>query len=140
MNKYIGITIGPIFETINMAGTPAALWAASYMFSMLSKTVCETLVEKGVAEEDIIAPYYKKGDPLLSKNDGIGLFHDRIVFRSGNFDITEFAHHCPEELFICGIKIIGSFIILCGINIPLLCVYLINNIFFISVVCYQILE
>ena len=91
MNKYIGITIGPIFETINMAGTPAALWAASYMFSMLSKTVCETLVEKGVAEEDIIAPYYKKGDPLLSKNDGIGLFHDRIVFRSGNFDITEFA-------------------------------------------------
>ena len=35
------------------------------------------------------------------------------------FDITEFAHHCPEEFFIAGLKIIVSFIILCGINIPL---------------------
>ncbi len=35
------------------------------------------------------------------------------------FDITEFAHHCPEEIFIAGLKIIVSFIILCGINIPL---------------------
>ena len=24
------------------------------------------------------------------------------------FDITEFAHHCPEEFFIAGIKIIGA--------------------------------
>ena len=90
MTKYTGVTIGPIFETINMAGSPASLWAASYMFSLISKTVCETLVEKGVPEEDIIAPYYKKGDPLLSKNDGIGLFHDRIIFRSGTFDIVQF--------------------------------------------------
>ena len=33
------------------------------------------------------------------------------------FDVTEFAHHCPEEFFIAGIKIIGSFIILCGVNV-----------------------
>ncbi len=91
MNKYIGVTIGPIFETINMAATPAALWAASYMFSLISKTVCETLVENGVPETDIIAPYYKKGDTLLSQNDGIGLFHDRIIFRAGKFDIVQFA-------------------------------------------------
>ena len=35
------------------------------------------------------------------------------------FDVTEFAHHCPEEFFIAGIKIIVSFIILCFINVPL---------------------
>lgn len=35
------------------------------------------------------------------------------------FDVTEFAHHCPEEFFIAGVKIIGAFIILCGINVPL---------------------
>ncbi len=91
MNKYIGVTIGPIFETINMADTPASLWAASYMFSLISKTVCETLAEKGVPEEDIIAPYYKNDDPLISKNDGIGLFHDRIIFRADKFDIVQFA-------------------------------------------------
>ncbi|MBQ7573847.1 MAG: ABC transporter ATP-binding protein [Clostridia bacterium] len=34
-------------------------------------------------------------------------------------DITEFAHHCPEEFFICGLKIIVSFAILSTINIPL---------------------
>ncbi len=37
------------------------------------------------------------------------------------FDITEFAHHAPEEIFIIGVKILVSFIILCGIS-PLLTV------------------
>jgi len=35
------------------------------------------------------------------------------------FDITEFSHHCPEEFFISGIKIIGAFIILLRVNVPL---------------------
>ena len=35
------------------------------------------------------------------------------------FDITEFSHHFPEELFIAAIKIIGSFVILSGINMTL---------------------
>lgn len=35
------------------------------------------------------------------------------------FDVTEFAHHCPEEFFIAGIKILISFIILVNINLPL---------------------
>lgn len=35
------------------------------------------------------------------------------------FDITEFSHHCPEEFFIAGLKIVVSFIILCTMNIPL---------------------
>ena len=45
----------------------------------------------------------------------------QIMSRISNdlFDVTEFAHHCPEELFICSIKIVGSFIILCGVNVPL---------------------
>ncbi len=45
----------------------------------------------------------------------------QIMSRISNdlFDITEFAHHCPEELFICGIKIVGAFIILSNINLYL---------------------
>ena len=35
------------------------------------------------------------------------------------FDVTEFAHHCPEEFFIAFIKILASFIILCQASIPL---------------------
>ncbi len=34
-------------------------------------------------------------------------------------DVTEFAHHCPEEFFIAAIKIIASFSILCTMNVPL---------------------
>lgn len=30
------------------------------------------------------------------------------------FEVTEFAHHCPEEFFIAGIKIVIPFIILMG--------------------------
>lgn len=50
-------------------------------------------------------------------NTKIGQIMSRIT--SDLFDITEFAHHCPEEIFIASIKIIGAFMILCTINIPL---------------------
>ncbi len=48
-------------------------------------------------------------------NAKIGTLMSRIT--SDLFDVTEFAHHCPEEFFIAGIKIICSFVLLCGINI-----------------------
>lgn len=48
-------------------------------------------------------------------NTKIGQLMSRIT--SDLFDVTEFAHHCPEEFFIAGIKIIVSFIILCGFNV-----------------------
>jgi len=35
------------------------------------------------------------------------------------FEVTEFAHHCPEEFFIAGIKLIVSFCILVNINVVL---------------------
>ena len=35
------------------------------------------------------------------------------------FEVTEFSHHCPEEFFIAGIKIIVSFVLLLGMNVPL---------------------
>ena len=89
-NKYIAVTIGPIFDTINLASSPSALWAASYLFSMLSKNICQTLTENGVAKEEIISPYYDPDDELLNNNDGVGLFHDRIIFRAESFPIDQF--------------------------------------------------
>ncbi len=47
----------------------------------------------------------------------IGTLMSRMT--SDLFDVTEFAHHCPEEFFIAGIKIVCSFIILCTMNAPL---------------------
>jgi len=47
----------------------------------------------------------------------VGQIMARIT--SDLFDVTEFAHHCPEEIFIATLKIVVSFIILCNVNIPL---------------------
>lgn len=35
------------------------------------------------------------------------------------FEITELAHHGPEDLFISLVTVVGAFIILCTVNIPL---------------------
>lgn len=48
-------------------------------------------------------------------NTKVGQIMGRIT--NDLFDVTEFAHHCPEEFFIAGIKTVISFLILAGINI-----------------------
>ena len=50
-------------------------------------------------------------------NTKVGTLMSRIT--TDLFDVTEFAHHCPEEIFISGIKIICAFIILCTMNVYL---------------------
>lgn len=50
-------------------------------------------------------------------NTKVGQVMGRIT--NDLFDVTEFAHHCPEEFFIAFIKTVISFFILAGINLPL---------------------
>lgn len=50
-------------------------------------------------------------------NTKVGQIMGRIT--NDLFEVTEFAHHCPEEFFIAGIKIVISFIILARINLML---------------------
>ena len=50
-------------------------------------------------------------------NTKVGQIMARIT--SDLFDVTEFAHHCPEEFFIAGIKIVAAFLILSSMNLPL---------------------
>ena len=50
-------------------------------------------------------------------NTKVGQIMGRIT--NDLFDVTEFAHHCPEEFFIAGIKAVVSFAILATVNLPL---------------------
>ena len=50
-------------------------------------------------------------------NTKIGQIMGRIT--NDLFDVTEFAHHCPEEFLIAGLKGIVSFVILLRVNVPL---------------------
>ena len=56
-------------------------------------------------------------DHTYYNNTKVGQIMGRIT--NDLFDVTEFAHHCPEEFFIAGIKIVASFVILCQASIPL---------------------
>ncbi len=50
-------------------------------------------------------------------NTKVGQIMSRIT--SDLFDVTEFAHHCPEEFFIAFLKAVISFAVLSGINLVL---------------------
>ena len=56
-------------------------------------------------------------DHTYYNNNKVGQIMGRIT--NDLFDVTEFAHHCPEEFFIAAIKIVASFVILCQASVPL---------------------
>lgn len=66
--------------------------------------------------EDAFGHLQKLSDNYFN-NTKIGQIMSRIT--SDLFEVTEFAHHCPEEFFIALLKTVISFIVLSGINLPL---------------------
>lgn len=77
--KYIGITIGPILDTMLDASSPAAMWFSSFLFSDITRRICEKLVsENKFGKVEIYSPYYSEEVNIYQ--DGVGKFHDRILF------------------------------------------------------------
>lgn len=84
MSKYIGITVGPIGDTISEASTPAALWFASRLFSDITRRICmEITREESFSNVQIYSPYYSES---IRTDDGVGKFHDRIIFSVDSYD------------------------------------------------------
>lgn len=84
MKTCVGITIGPIYDTIMEASTPAALWYASSLFSDITKRLCQAIItEKSFSGVEILSPYYAEE---IHKNDGVGKYHDRLFFSAEVFD------------------------------------------------------
>lgn len=65
---------------------------------------------------DAFAHLQRLGHTYYS-NTKVGQIMGRIT--NDLFDVTEFAHHCPEEFFIAAIKIAASFVILCQSSVAL---------------------
>lgn len=83
---YVGITIGPIIETLCMASRPASLWCASAVFSWFSEDICNKAIDIG---GEIISPYYpaKRDKSAYSvTSEAIGKYHDRIIFNVSDDD------------------------------------------------------
>ncbi len=100
--KFLGITLGPIYDTMLLTSTPAGLWASSYLFSYIAKRICEMLIESGIKPEEFLVPYFeltaKKNislpsfelvDGNVALNTGAGFFHDRIMFSGGDIQKTQ---------------------------------------------------
>lgn len=72
--------------------------------------------------EDIFAHLQKLSFSYYD-NRNTGKIMSRIV--NDLFDISELAHHGPEDIFISAIKLIGSFIILMSINVKITLILLV---------------
>ena len=66
--------------------------------------------------EDLFDAYERMGFAYFDKHNS-GDMMSRVV--NDLFDICEAAHHVPEWIIICGIEIVGSFVVLFNIAAPL---------------------
>lgn len=80
--RYVGITIGPIYDTLLEASSPAAMWLASSMFSDMTRQLCNEIDEQILSAEHYIgkmySPYYDRNE--AKKAGAVGKYHDRIIF------------------------------------------------------------
>jgi len=82
---YYGLTIGPIVNTLSLARKTAEIWMASYMFSYMMKNIAKKLYEEKV---EFIIPYIDSTSFEIN-DEGIGMYHDRIIFRSDDFSLEK---------------------------------------------------
>ena len=112
----------PLSLTVELVGKMAFFYiilrivdAAAYFFMCSQGHIMGVYIETDM-RSDAFDQLEKLSDSYYA-NTKIGQIMGRIT--SDLFDVTEFAHHCPEEFFIAFIKIVVSFMILCYASVPL---------------------
>ena len=112
----------PLSLTVELVGKMAFFYiilrivdAAAYFFMCSQGHIMGVYIETDM-RSDAFDQLEKLSDSYYA-NTKIGQIMGRIT--SDLFDVTEFAHHCPEEFFIAFIKIAVSFVILCYASVPL---------------------
>ena len=103
------VTIGALYFVLRIIDGMASFYMA------YTGHVMGASIETGM-REDAFAHLQKLSDNYFN-NTKVGQIMSRIT--SDLFDVTEFAHHCPEEFFIAFVKTVVSFVILARINVLL---------------------
>lgn len=101
------LTVGAIYLALRLVDLAANYYMANIGHMMGARI--ETDMRKDLFEhlQDLSYSFYS--------NTKVGQLMARIT--SDLFDVTEFAHHCPEEYYIAAVKILVSFCILSSVNI-----------------------
>ena len=103
------LTIGGVYLALRIIDGMASFYMA-YTGHMMGAAI-ETDMR-----EDAFAHLQKLSDNYFN-NTKVGQIMSRIT--SDLFDVTEFAHHCPEEFFIAFLKAVVAFVILARVNLLL---------------------
>ena len=103
------LTIGAVYLALRVIDGMASFYMA-YTGHVMGAAI-ETDMR-----QDAFAHLQKLSDNYFN-NTKVGQIMSRIT--SDLFDVTEFAHHCPEEFFIAFLKTVVSFVILSRINVLL---------------------
>lgn len=103
------LKIGGIYFLLRIVDGLAAFYMA------YTGHVMGTKIETDM-RQDAFEHLQKLSDSYFN-NTKVGQIMARIT--SDLFDVTEFAHHCPEEFFIAFLKAVIAFIILSRISLPL---------------------
>lgn len=101
------LTVGSIYLALRIIDLIANYYMANIGHVMGARI--ETDMRKDLFEhlQDLSYSFYS--------NTKVGQLMARIT--SDLFDVTEFAHHCPEEYYIAALKILVSFCILSSVNV-----------------------
>ncbi len=101
------LKLGGIYIFLRLIDAAAAYYMASVGHVMGSRIETDMRRDLFAHLQQLSFSYYS--------NTKVGQIMARIT--GDLFEVTEFAHHCPEEFFIAAIKITASFIILAGMNL-----------------------
>lgn len=103
------LTIGAVYLAVRLVDTAANYFMANQGHVMGAKMERDMRRDLFAHLETLSFDYFD--------NTKVGQIMSRIT--SDLFDVTEFAHHCPEEFFLAGVKIITSFVILSTFDVYL---------------------
>lgn len=101
------LTIGVLYLVLRVIDTAANYYMTSIGHIMGTKI--ETKMRSDLFEHLHRLPFSYYDETK------VGTLMSRIT--NDLFEVTEFAHHCPEEFFIAGVKIVAAFCILSSINL-----------------------
>ena len=101
------LSLGALYLVLRAIDAPANYYMASVGHIMGTKIETDMRRDMFMHLQKLSFTYYDSAK--------VGQIMSRIT--TDLFDITEFAHHCPEEFFIAAIKITVSFVILLNVNV-----------------------
>ena len=93
--KYTALTIGPIVDTITLGRKTSEIWMASYLFSSFMKNSIKKI--KALDGVEFVIPYVDDDAIFEEQDNGVGMFHDRFIFKSVDVSLERVEQILQEE-------------------------------------------